>query len=175
MWPFLPLQSFSGLRLTTQMQLAFEVNRTNFRNSFGLMSLVYAPAQGEAIPRIHSVNFQWDVTRQAIKQRLSYVRGQACFHQYRPRLRPLRNKSAHAPTACPSRRVPIPIWTQNRSDEGQLEPRYNPLPRLALRYHHDGRTRAPSQIIHIQTVVLVTVSIDAILETSLPDNRPLQP
>ena len=108
MWPFLPLQSFSGLRLTTEMQLAFEVNRTNFRNSFGLISLVCAPAQWEAIPRIHSVNFQWDVTRQAIKQRLSYVRGQACLHRYRPRLRPLRNKSAHAPTACPSRRVPIP-------------------------------------------------------------------
>ena len=108
MWPFLPLQSFSGLRLTTEMQLAFEVNRTNFRNSFGLMSLVCTPAQWEAIPRIHSVNFQWDVTRQAIKQRLSYVQGQACLHRYRPCLRPLRNKSAHAPTACPSRRVPIP-------------------------------------------------------------------
>ena len=91
------------------MQVAFEVNRTNFRNSFGLMSLVCAPAQWEANPRIHSVNFQWDVTRQAIEQRLSYVRGQACLHRYRPRLRPLRNKSAHAPTACPSRRVPIPI------------------------------------------------------------------
>ena len=122
MWPFLPLQRFSGLRLTTEMQLAFEVNRTNFRNSFGLMSLVCTPAQWEAIPRIHSVNFQWDVTRQAIKQRLSYVRGQACLHRYRPRLRPLRNKSAHAPTACPSRRVPIPTPSTQAVYKARMSP-----------------------------------------------------